>query len=75
MIGYGVGFDFAQYEDADELAYHYTYDAFLTFQMVFQPSSWNLGFMIDNRKSWDIGVADVYNPWSQLKYSLILSFN
>lgn len=75
MIGYGVGFDFTQYEDADELAYHYTYDAFLTFQMVFQPSSWNLGFMIDNRKSWDIGVADVYNPWSQLKYSLILSFN
>ena len=38
MIGYGVGFDFTQYEDADELAYHYTYDAFLTFQMVFQPS-------------------------------------
>lgn len=75
MIGYGVGFDFTQYEDADELAYHYTYDAFLTFQMVFQPTSWNLGFMIDNRKSWDIGVADVYNPWSQLKYSLILSFN
>lgn len=75
MIGYGVGFDFTQYEDADELAYYYTYDAFLTFQMVFQPSSWNLGFMIDNRKSWDIGVADVYTPWSQLKYSLILSFN
>lgn len=75
MVGYGVGFDFTQYEDADELAYHYTYDAFLTFQLIFKPSSWNIGFMIDNRKSWDIGLADVYNPWSQLKYSLILSFN
>ncbi len=75
MIGYGVGFDFTQYEDSDALAYYYTTDAFLAFQLTFMPKSWNVGFMIDNRTSWDIGVADVYNPWSQLKYSLILSFN
>lgn len=74
MIGYGVGLDLTQYVDSDEPAYYYTHDAFLTFQLVFQPQSWNLGFMIDNRTSWDIGVADVYNRWSQLKYSLILSF-
>ncbi len=74
MIGYGVGVDFTQYEDADDLAYYYTYDAFLSFQLTFKPKSWGIGFMMDSRNSWDIGLADVYNPWSQVKYSLILSF-
>jgi len=74
LIGYGVGLDFTQYEDANATSYFYTYDAFYAFQFTFKPKSWNLGFMIDNRTSWDIGVADIYNPWSQLKYSLILSF-
>jgi hypothetical protein len=75
LIGYGVGFDFTQYEVSDAASYYYTYDAFLAFQLSFMPKKWNIGFMIDNRRSWDIEVADVYNPWTQLKYSLILSFN
>ncbi len=74
LIGYGVGVDFTQYEDPDALSYHYTYDAFTSFQITFKPDDWSLGFMIDNRSSMDVGIADVYNEWSQLKYSLILSF-
>lgn len=74
MIGYGLGLDFTQYEDSDAIAYYYTYDAFLAFQLTFKPKSWGIGFMLDSRNSWDIGLADVYNPWNQVKYSLILSF-
>ncbi len=74
LIGYGVGLDFTQYEEPDSQSFDYTYDAFTAFQITIKPKNWGLGFMIDNRKSWDIGLADEYRPWEQLKYSIVLGF-
>jgi hypothetical protein len=72
LIGYGVGLDFTQYEEPASQSFDYTYDAFTAFQITFKPKNWGLGFMIDNRKSWDIGFAEEYREWAQLKYSIVL---
>lgn len=74
MLGFGAGLDFTQYEESSTDSFYYTYDAFYAFQVTIKPKSWNLGFMIDNRTSWDIGLARDYNAWTQLKYSIVIGF-
>ncbi len=73
-VSYGAGFDFTQYVSSDKKSYYHTNDTFTSLQFAFKPESWNIGFMVDTRKSWDTDINKDYKPWTQQKYSLIISF-
>ena len=79
MIGFGVGAQLNQYQavysGSQDDAFYYTTDAYTTWQFSFKPKSWGLGFMVDTRQNFDIGLYEGYSQWSQIKFSLIWAYN